>query len=235
VCRGHYLVALAAAFIAAPLLAQPPASIQDLAHPQGTNAGIFAFTGRCATCHDTGRGGATDRYALNRHTPEEVLGSITTGSMAQYAQGLTEYEKRVVAVYVGGRPLGSAAEGDAARMKNRCESVSTFAPAPASEWNGWGFDRGNSRFQTSAGLTAADTPRLTLKWAFGFPTATPPTVSRQSLAAACSSAPTPASCIRSTRRAGAFTGRSGPTPACARPSALAAETRRTASWLTSGM
>jgi polyvinyl alcohol dehydrogenase (cytochrome) len=163
------LVALAAALSAAPLLAQPPASIQDLAHPQGTNAGIFAFTGRCATCHDTGKGGATDRYALNRHTPEEVLASITTGSMAQYAQGLTEYEKRVVAVYVGGRPLGSAAEGDAARMKNRCESVSTFAPAPASEWNGWGFDRGNSRFQTSPGLTAADTPGLTLKWAFGFP------------------------------------------------------------------
>ena len=96
-----YVVALAAAFTAAPLLAQPPASIQDLAHPQGTNAGIFAFTGRCATCHDTGKGGATDRYALNRHTPEEVLASITTGSMAQYAQGLSDYEKRVVAVYVG--------------------------------------------------------------------------------------------------------------------------------------
>ena len=160
---------LTAAFNAALLLAQPPASIQDLAHPQGTNAGIFAFTGRCATCHDTGKGGATDRYALNRHTPEEVLASITTGSMAQYAQGLTDYEKRVVAVYVGGRPLGSAAAGDAARMKNRCEAVSAFAPAPASDWNGWGFDRGNSRFQTSPGLTAADTPRLTLKWAFGFP------------------------------------------------------------------
>ena len=54
-----------------PSAAQPPA--QDLAHPQGTNAGIFAFTGRCATCHDTGKGGATDRYALNRYTPEEVL------------------------------------------------------------------------------------------------------------------------------------------------------------------
>ena len=38
-----------------------------------------------------------------------------------------------------------------------------------SDWNGWGFDRGNSRFQTSPGLTAADTPKLTLKWAFGFP------------------------------------------------------------------
>ncbi len=53
--------------------AQAPAPVQDLNHPQGTNAGIFAFTGNCATCHDTGRNGAPDRYALNSRTPEEVL------------------------------------------------------------------------------------------------------------------------------------------------------------------
>src|SRR3954452_8540226 len=127
---GSIALVAAIAGTAALVRAQPPAPVQDLAHPQGTNAGIFAFTGRCATCHDTGQGGATDRYALNRHTPEEVLASITTGTMAQYAQGLTEYEKRVVAVYVGGRPLGSAAQGDASQMKNRCESAEAFTPTP---------------------------------------------------------------------------------------------------------
>jgi len=65
----------AAAFVAA----QPPAPVQDLTHPQGTNAGIFAFTGRCAGCHDSARNGAQDRYTLNRRTPEEVLASISTG------------------------------------------------------------------------------------------------------------------------------------------------------------
>lgn len=37
-------------------------------------------------------------------------------------------------------------------------------------WNGWGNDLMNSRFQDEkhAGLTAADVPRLALKWAFGF-------------------------------------------------------------------
>src|SRR6476659_3607101 len=90
-----FLTAIAAA-------AQPPAPAPpDLSHPQGTNAGIFAFTGRCASCHDSGKNGAHDRYTLNRRTPEEVLASITTGSMAQYAQGLSEFEKRVVSVYVG--------------------------------------------------------------------------------------------------------------------------------------
>src|ERR1700738_1106853 len=95
-----WLLILAAA---ATVKAQAPAPVQDLAHPQNTNAGIYAFTGRCAGCHDTGKDGATDRYTLNRHTSEEVLASITTGTMAQYARGLSEFEKRVVAVYVGGR------------------------------------------------------------------------------------------------------------------------------------
>ena len=150
--------------------AQPPTPAQDLAHPQNTNAGIYAFTGRCAGCHDTGKDGATDRYALNRHTPEEVLASITTGSMAQYAQGLTEFEKRVVAVYVGGRPLGAAATGDASQMKNRCESHPPFEPCPGVRRGTAGASTAATRaFRPSPGLTAADAPKLTLKWAFGFP------------------------------------------------------------------
>src|SRR5204863_9184201 len=79
-----------------------------------------------------------------------------------------EFEKRVVAVYVGGRPLGAAAAGDASEMKSRCESHPPLAPSQESAWNGWGYDSGNSRFQSSPGLAAADVPALTLKWAFGF-------------------------------------------------------------------
>src|SRR5207249_1998878 len=42
------------------------------------------------------------------------------------------------------------------------------------EWNGWGVTITNTRFQaaSAAGLSAADVPRLRLKWAFGFPGAT---------------------------------------------------------------
>ena len=41
----------------------------------------------------------------------------------------------------------------------------------APSWNGWGIDLTNSRFQNAkaAGLTAADVPKLKLKWAFGYP------------------------------------------------------------------
>ena len=47
-------------------------------------AGIFAFTGHCASCHDTGKNGAANRAELVKRTPEDVLASITSGSMAQY-------------------------------------------------------------------------------------------------------------------------------------------------------
>jgi polyvinyl alcohol dehydrogenase (cytochrome) len=49
-----------------------------------------------------------------------------------------------------------------------------FAPAPATTWNGWGNDASNGRFQPAdrAGLTTATVPKLTLKWAYGFPGAT---------------------------------------------------------------
>jgi len=162
---------LALTIAARAACAQPPAAVpaQDLAHPQNTNAGIFAFTGRCARCHDAGTDGATDRHALNRFTPEQVLASITTGAMAPYADGLSEFEKRVVAVYVGGRPFGSADAGDAAKMRNRCAPEARFDPSGDADWNGWGVDAGNSRFQRTPGLEARDAPKLALKWAFGFP------------------------------------------------------------------
>ena len=91
-----WIVAAARAFAQAPSL-----TTGDLQHPQGTNAGIFAFTARCASCHDNGTAKAPDRYTLNRHTPEEVLATITTGPHASHAAGLTEWQKRVMAVYVG--------------------------------------------------------------------------------------------------------------------------------------
>jgi polyvinyl alcohol dehydrogenase (cytochrome) len=44
-------------------------------------------------------------------------------------------------------------------------------PLAGAAWNGWGIDARNTRSQTAAaaGLTAADVPKLKLKWAFGVP------------------------------------------------------------------
>ncbi len=59
-----------------------------------------------------------------------------------------------------------------AAQGNPCPANAPFNPEGAS-WNGWGGDPANTRFQDSkgAGITAADVPKLKLKWAFGFPAA----------------------------------------------------------------
>src|SRR5436190_1061199 len=72
-----------------------------------------------------------------------------------------------------GRPMGSSQAGNGATMPNKCATNPAMsAPAAGTGWNGWGVDNSNTRFQpaAAAGLTAAQVPRLKLKWAFGFPT-----------------------------------------------------------------
>jgi polyvinyl alcohol dehydrogenase (cytochrome) len=111
-------------------------------------------------------------------TTERIYAAITTGSMQSQAANLNDEQKRRLAEFMGGRPLGSAALGDASQMPNRCPAGSAlsdrstiFDPAKGPAWNGWGVDARNARFQSAeaAGLTIAQIPNLKLKWAFGFP------------------------------------------------------------------
>ena len=91
--------------------------------------------------------------------------------MAANAIGLSTAEKQAVAAFLSG--AGATTGSDPA--VGMCAAGAAL-PDPASlpAWNGWGNDASNSRFQNAkaAGLTAADVPKLTLKWAFGFPGAT---------------------------------------------------------------
>jgi polyvinyl alcohol dehydrogenase (cytochrome) len=105
--------------------------------------------------------------------PERIYESLVTGSMKEQSQGLSDVQKRRIAEFLAGRPLGSSKAGSAKDMPNKCARNSAITdPAAGAGWNGWGNDNSNTRFQSgaSARLTAADVPRLKLKWAFGFPT-----------------------------------------------------------------
>jgi polyvinyl alcohol dehydrogenase (cytochrome) len=136
------------------------------------------FEQRCAACHGGSQAAtatrAPSRDALAQLTPEAILDAITTGPMAPNAEGLNDAQKRVLAEQLAGRPLGSAASGHASAMRGRCTAPLGGDPGAAPSWNGWGNDASNARFQSAAaaGLTAAQVPTLTLKWAFGFPNGT---------------------------------------------------------------
>ncbi len=132
------------------------------------------FIVKCMGCHQIGSpdGRAPSRETLMKLTPEAVYSALTTGAMAAQAKELTDEDKRAMAVFLGGRPLGSTDAGDAKNMPNHCASNPLFGDLDSSSnWNGWGNDVWNTRFQTSkvAGISADRVPSLKLKWAFGFP------------------------------------------------------------------
>jgi polyvinyl alcohol dehydrogenase (cytochrome) len=84
---------------------------------------------------------------------------------------LSNDEKRVIAEFFGGRPLGAGESGDAKNMKNACTANPQLNPSSGGSWLGWGNGLANTRFQPAktAGLSAESVPHLKLKWAFGLP------------------------------------------------------------------
>jgi polyvinyl alcohol dehydrogenase (cytochrome) len=88
--------------------------------------------------------------------------------MMVQAAALGPAEKRAVAELLGAKP--AAATPSNAVDPGLCATRPTSLPDPSSmpRWSGWGNDPSNSRFQPQPGITAADVPKLTLKWAFGF-------------------------------------------------------------------
>src|SRR5262245_12082046 len=135
--------------------------------------GFALFEQRCGACHNTPAADtrAPDRLALSQRTPEAILESITTGSMAVNAEGLSDTQKRLLAQELAGRPLGALMSGQASAMKNPCTTKTFSDPSKRPMWSGWGADPGNTRFQPAngSGLSAAQVPKLALRWAFAFP------------------------------------------------------------------
>ena len=127
--------------------------------------GAAAFNRACASCHRDGQTTAPTPAVLRQLTPEGVLNSITQGRMQAQGATLSAGERRAVAEYVAGRALATATTA----VPNRCSASPAMTDAATSPgWNGWGNGATNTRFAPGGGLTAADLPRLKLKWAFGY-------------------------------------------------------------------
>jgi polyvinyl alcohol dehydrogenase (cytochrome) len=106
------------------------------------------------------------RADLAKLQPQQVVDALEKGAMTTQAQGLSTAQIRAVAAFVGSAPAAVATTGPA----NQCQAGATkpFTPG-ANDWSGWGVNNQNTRYQQNPGLTAADIPKLKLKWAFGFP------------------------------------------------------------------
>jgi polyvinyl alcohol dehydrogenase (cytochrome) len=105
-------------------------------------------------------------------TPERVLTAMESGPMLSMASGRTGVERRAIAEFVTGKEFSDVFSTKPSAQAMCRATAGEFAnPLAGANWNGWGANTQNTRYQdiTMAGLSAADVPKLKLKWAFGFP------------------------------------------------------------------
>jgi len=160
--RGVILSAtLFGLFLPGPASAQQPAP-----------SGAAVYKQRCASCHEGTLPRMPTRQALGAMSPEHIESELASFSMRRQGAALSPAERRAVAEFLAGRPPGSYRAPIAIIPKGAycTAATATGDPLNGASWNGWGIDLQNTRHQTAAaaGLTAADVPRLKLKWSFGF-------------------------------------------------------------------
>ena len=136
-----------------------------------TPSGEALFEERCAMCH---LGDVVPRALaignMRALDPAAVVGAMADGPMQRQADGLSAAERRAIAEFITGR----AVTADPGSNVGACTTSAAWPGIDGGpQWNGWGAGVTNTRFQPTehAQLAASDVPRLTLRWAFGYPNA----------------------------------------------------------------
>ncbi len=139
--------------------------VATITSAQQPASGQAVFDRACASCHNGGAGAPTTA-ALRQMAPDAILNALVNGRMQVQGSTLTDAERRAVSEFLAGRaPATSAPLAAAARCTTSPAMTNPDAPG---SWNGWGNGPASTRYAKTGGLTAADLPRLTLKWAFGY-------------------------------------------------------------------
>ena len=135
--------------------------------PAADAASARIYQEQCAVCHDKPVGRITPRLLIAMRSAEDVIQPLTTGSMKQFAEGLTATQIRALAVYLTGKEPGVSVQGTL--NANLCKSPAGPINLNGAQWNGWGRDLENSRYQPKPGIKSEDVPRLKVKWAWRHP------------------------------------------------------------------
>src|SRR5438067_9943752 len=132
--------------------------------------GAAVFENSCATCHAGNDPRTPTEAVLKQKTPQSILDALTTGVMRPQGSDLSDADKKAVDEFLGTAPPNAAPPSTA----GVCTTTAPFDPSKGAQWNGWGVDVSNQRYQPAeqAGMTSDQVSKLKLKWAFGFPNAT---------------------------------------------------------------
>ena len=127
------------------LLTSTPAFAQD---------GAALYRRDCGTCHDTGVDRAPARDALQTMAAERVLAAMESGPMISMASRDNGAERRAIAQFVTGKTLSARDLSMVPPQSAMCVTAAivpgTFAtPLAGRNWNGWGDNTSNTRFQNA--------------------------------------------------------------------------------------
>lgn len=155
------------AALACMVLIAGPAWAVGTAAPDGK----ALYDQHCAKCHDS-VARAPKFKVMQKLPPEFIVRSLEVGKMVFQGAMRTKEERISIADYISEKEFGDERVDQAASW-TYCSLLpgQLEDPTKTANWNGWGGDIANSRFQSAekAGLSAADIPNLKLKWSFGLP------------------------------------------------------------------
>ncbi len=134
--------------------------------PAGPSRGEIVFNERCKTCHEPAVSPAPGRGQLAALWGTDVVKVLKTGSMSTMAAGLSDADINAIATFLTGR-APDAAFDVSKEANNPCAASNKFR-ASGPSWNGWSPDKSNNRIAASTTITAANAPRLKVKWAFAY-------------------------------------------------------------------
>jgi polyvinyl alcohol dehydrogenase (cytochrome) len=147
------------------------------AHAQQAAAGEAVFNARCKGCHDPNIDRAPSKATLATYPPAQIVDALTNGVMTPMAQGLSDDDKQAVAAYLTAAqaaPPVQAARAAPVGIDVKCASNPPIK-ATGSDWTSVGLETSH-RYQANPGLTAADVPKLKVKWSFAMSGGSMPTV-----------------------------------------------------------
>ena len=169
------IISVGAAVLATNVQSQTPAGDAKAGPVQGAggrggNAAVARgqelFRQRCANCHEPAIDRAPGRGQLAALWGNDVVKVLKQGSMQTMAAGLSDADINAIAQFLTGR-APEATFDLSKEASNPCPANNRFRPAgPA--WNGWSPDKSNNRIAEKTSITAANAPRLKVKWAFAY-------------------------------------------------------------------
>lgn len=159
----------------------------------GAAIGQQVWETRCKGCHEPPVERAPGREQLAKRPPADIITALTAGVMVPMAQGLSAEQIKGVADYLTAAPAAPAGGAPGAAAANTaierrpvqvaqgstgtdpmCKVNGPIKPGPA-DWSTVRADDRSTAFQPK-GLTAADLPKLKLKWSFAMAGGGAPTV-----------------------------------------------------------